>query len=198
MNLLRPLRRLYDWTMGLAGHRHAIWWLAAIAFAEAIFFPIPQDILLIPMILAARERAWRIAGIATVSSVAGGMLGYLVGYELFELVGRPILALYGHSDAIETLREAYGQQGWWIVLGGGLTPFPYKITTIASGAMALDPWVFLAASIISRGLRFYAIAFLLWRFGPPIRNLIERRFGLMTTIFFVLLFGGFVAAAWIL
>jgi len=196
--LLRPIRRLYDWTMGLAAHPHAIWWLALIAFTESIFFPIPQDILLIPMVLAARQRAWFIAGVCTAASVSGGMLGYWIGYELFELIGRPILELYGHADAITQLRGAFAEHGWWIVVGGGLTPFPYKITTIAAGAMALDPWVFMAASLASRGLRFFLLALLLWKFGPPIRAFIEERFGLMTTIFFVLLLGGFVAAAWLL
>lgn len=194
----RPLRSLYDWTLRLAGHPHALWWLALVAFTESIFFPIPQDVMLIPMILAAPRRAWLIAGVCTVASVSGGVAGWWIGFELFERFGRPILEFYGHPDAIEGLRAAFAEHGWWIVFGGGLTPFPYKITTIAAGVLALELWVFVLASIVSRGGRFFLLAVLLWKYGPAIRAFIEERFGLLTTLFFVLLIGGFAVAAWIL
>ena len=191
--LLSPLRRLYDWTMNLAGHRHAIWWLAVISFIESSFFPIPPDVMLIPLVLAARHRAFHIAFVCTIASVAGGAFGYLIGYGLMDSIGKPIIEFYGHIDALENLEAAFAEHGWLIVIGGGLTPLPYKIVTIASGALQLDFTTFMVASIASRGVRFMLVAALLWKFGPSIRKLIEERFGLMTAIFFILLVGGFVA-----
>ncbi|MEQ9488938.1 MAG: YqaA family protein [Alphaproteobacteria bacterium] len=191
--LLSPLRRLYDWTMSLAGHRHAVWWLAFISFVESSFFPIPPDVLLIPLVLAARHRAFRIAGICTIASVVGGAFGYLIGYGLMDTVGLPIIEFYGHVDALDDLSAAFAEHGWLIVIGGGLTPLPYKIVTIASGALHLDFTTFMLASLGSRGVRFLLVAALLWRFGPSVRRLIEERFGLMTAIFFILLVGGFIA-----
>ncbi len=191
--LLSPLRRLYDWTMSLAGHRHAIWWLAAVSFIESSFFPIPPDVLLIPLILAARHRAFHIAFVCTIASVAGGAFGYYIGYGLMDTIGRPIAEFYGHADALDNLADAFTEHGWLIVIGGGLTPLPYKIVTIASGALHLDFTTFMLASIGSRGVRFFLVAALLWRFGPSVRRLIEERFGLMTAVFFILLVGGFVA-----
>lgn len=191
--LLSPLRRLYDWTMNLAGHRHAIWWLAVISFIESSFFPIPPDVMLIPLVLAARHRAFHIAFVCTIASVAGGAFGYLIGYGLMDSIGKPIIEFYGHIDALENLEAAFAEHGWLIVVGGGLTPLPYKIVTIASGALQLDFTTFMVASIASRGVRFMLVAALLWKFGPSIRKLIEERFGLMTAIFFILLVGGFVA-----
>lgn len=191
--LLSPLRRLYDWTMGLAGHRHAVWWLAVISFIESSFFPIPPDVMLIPLVLAARHRAFYIAFICTIASVAGGAFGYLIGYGLMDTIGKPIIEFYGHVDALENLEAAFAEHGWLIVVGGGLTPLPYKIVTIASGALQLDFTTFMVASVASRGVRFMLVAALLWKFGPSIRKLIEERFGLMTAIFFILLVGGFVA-----
>jgi len=179
--------------MGLAAHRHAVWWLAVISFIESSFFPIPPDVLLIPLVLAARHRAFQIALICTIASVIGGAFGYLIGYGLMDTIGRPIIEFYGHVDALESLEKAFNEHGWLIVIGGGLTPLPYKIVTIASGALQLDFTTFMLASIGSRGIRFLVVAALLWRFGPRIRRLIEERFGLMTAIFFIMLVGGFVA-----
>jgi membrane protein YqaA with SNARE-associated domain len=188
------LQRLYDWTLALAGHRHALPALAAIAFIESSIFPIPPDILIIPMILAAPTRAWRIALVATVSSVVGGLFGYLIGAFLFDAVAQPILAFYGYEAQFASFQARYNEWGAWIVAGAGFTPFPYKVITIASGATGLDPTVFIIASILSRGARFFLIAALLWRFGAPIRGFLERYLALLTVLFFVLLFGGFVAA----
>ncbi len=187
------LRRLYDWTMGLAGHRHALWVLAAIAFIESSVFPIPPDVLIIPMVLAARARAWRIAFVATVASVVGGGLGYLIGAAVFETLGQPLLAFYGQMDSFEEFQRIYDEWGAWFVAGAGFTPFPYKVITIASGVAGLDPVTFMAASAVSRGARFFLVAALLWKFGPPIRGFIEKYLPYLAWAFFILLIGGFVA-----
>ena len=179
--------------MGLAAHRHAMAALALIAFIESSIFPIPPDVLLIPMVLAARERAWRIALVATVASVLGGFLGYYIGAGLFEVIGRPILDFYGYADRFASFQQAYNEWGLWIVAGAGFTPFPYKVITIASGAMGLDLPTFALASVASRGARFFLLAALLWYFGPPIRRFIENNLPMLVTVFFVLLFGGFLA-----
>ena len=191
------LRRLYDWTLDLAAHRHAIWWLALIAFVESSIFPIPPDALLIPMVLAARGRWLAIAVVCTVASVVGGLAGYGIGHFLFESVGSGIVEFYGYGDKFARFQTAYDEWGAWFVAGAGLTPFPYKVITIASGVFALDPVVFTVASVLSRGARFFAVAMLLWWLGPPIRDFIEARLGLMATLFFILLIGGFVVIRWI-
>ena len=149
--------------------------------------------MLIPMILAERAKAWFFAAVCTVSSVLGGMAGYAIGYFLFELAGKPILAFYGYEQAFADFAGRYNEYGAWIVFFAGVTPFPYKVITIASGATALNFWVFMVASIIARGLRFFVVAALLYWFGPPIRAFIERRLGLVTTLFLVSLFAGFIA-----
>lgn len=186
------LRRTYDWAMGLAGHRHALWVLALIAFAESSFFPIPPDVLLIPMVLAARARAWRIAAVTTVASVLGGLAGYGIGAGLYEAVGQPIVEFYGMVERFEALRERYNEWGGLIVFTAGFSPIPYKIFTISSGVSGLDLTTFLAASAISRGARFFLVAALLWYFGAPIRVFIERNLPALTLVFCVLLVGGFV------
>jgi len=187
-----PLRRLYDWTMGLAAHRHAVWWLALIALVESSVFPIPPDVMIIPMVLAARDRAWLIAGAATLASALGGLLGYFIGYELYELIGRPIIEFYGYGEKFITFQSWYSAWGAWIVAAGGFTPIPYKVITIASGVADMDLATFTAVSVISRGARFFLVAALLYAFGPPIRAFIERRLGLLALLFFAGLFGGFL------
>jgi membrane protein YqaA with SNARE-associated domain len=191
------LRGLYDWTMGLAGHRHALPALALVAFVESSIFPIPPDILIIPMVLAARTRAWRVAAVATAASVLGGLLGYAIGAGLYETVGRPVLEFYGYGAKFEAFRGAYNDWGAWIVAGAGFTPFPYKVITIASGVTGLNLAVFLLASLLSRGARFFLLAALLWYFGPPVRRFIEANLPLLATLFFVLLFGGFLAVRYL-
>ncbi len=183
--------------MGLAAHRHALAALALISFVESSVFPIPPDVIMIPMVLAARDRAWRIALIATVASVLGGFLGYAIGAGLFEAVGRPILQFYGYGERFAAFQEIYSEWGWWIVAGAGFTPFPYKVITIASGVMDLDLATFTLASVVSRGARFFLLAALLWYFGPPIRRFIENNLPLLATLFFILLFGGFVAVRYL-
>ncbi len=192
------LRRLYDWTMALAGHRNAKGALAAVAFVESSVFPIPPDVLLIPMVLAARAGAWMIAGWATIASVLGGLLGYAIGLFFYESIGQPLIEAYGYGDKFADFQGRYQEWGAWIVFIAGVTPFPYKVITITSGVVQLDIWVFTIASVLARGLRFYVVAALLWYFGPPIRDFIEKRLGLMFTIFCVLLVGGFVAARYLL
>lgn len=185
------IRALYDWTLRLAEHPRALWALAIVAFIESSVFPIPPDILMIPMILAAPRRAFVIAGVATLSSVLGGMFGYWIGAVLFDTVGLPVLEFYGKTANFDTFRETYNQWGAWAVLIAGVTPFPYKVVTILSGSTGLDIWVFTFASVVARGLRFFIVAALLWKFGAPIRDFIERRLGLMFTLFVVLLIAGF-------
>ena len=192
------LRRLYDRTLGLAGHRHAIWVLAAVAFIESSVFPIPPDVLLIPMVLAAPRKAWRIALVCMVASVLGGLLGYGIGHFLFEEAGRPMLELYGYDAKFADFQETYNEWGAWAVFIAGVTPFPYKVITILSGVTGLDLPVFIIASILARGLRFFIVAGLLWRFGEPMRTFIEARLGLLLTIFCGLLVGGFVLLKYVL
>ena len=192
------LRRLYDWTMALAARPRAEWALAAVAFAESSFFPIPPDILLIPMVLADRTRAWRYAMVATIASLIGGLAGYLIGAFVFDQVGRPLLEFYGYSTRFEEFAAMYNDWGVWIVFTAGITPFPYKVITIASGTTGLDIVVFMAASLAARGGRFFIVAALLYWVGPPVRAFIERRLGLVFTLFVVLLVGGFVVARYML
>ncbi|WP_425050470.1 YqaA family protein [Psychromarinibacter sp. S121] len=191
------LRRLYDWTVSLASSKYALWALAFVAFIESSVFPIPPDLLMIPMIIATPRRAFLIAGVCTVSSVLGGMLGYYIGYGLFETVGRPVLEFYGKDAYFDEFRTRYNEWGAWAVLIAGVTPFPYKVITILSGTTGLNLAVFTVASIIARGLRFFVVAALLWKFGAPIRDFIERRLGLMFTLFVVILLGGFLAVKYL-
>lgn len=186
------LRRLYDWTMAQAQSPHALWILAAVAFIESSVFPIPPDVLMIPMILAAPHRAWLIAGVATVSSVLGGMLGYTIGMFFYESLGQPILESLGKADAMAEFNDRFNGVGFWAVLIAGVTPFPYKVITIMSGWTAMPLGTFIVTSIVARALRFFVVAALLRAFGAPIRDFIEKRLGLVFTVFVVLLLGGFL------
>jgi membrane protein YqaA with SNARE-associated domain len=185
------LRGLYDWTLSLAAHRHALWALAIISFAESSVFPIPPDVLMIPMILAVPQRAFVIAGVCLLASVAGGVAGYAIGYFAFDELGRPVLEALGKIDRMEDFNGRFNDVGFWAVLVAGLTPFPYKVITIMSGWTGLSLATFVLTSIVARGLRFFLVAWLLWKYGAPIREFIERRLGLMFTLFVVLLAGGF-------
>lgn len=185
------IRRLYDWTMSLANTPHALWALAVVAFLESSVFPIPPDVLMIPMIIARPSRAFVIAGVALIASVIGGAFGYFIGWGLFETVGQPVLEFYGKDAYFDDFSARYNEWGAWAVLIAGVTPFPYKVITILSGSTGLNFGVFMIASVIARGLRFFIVAALLWKFGAPIRDFIERRLGLMFTLFVLLLAGGF-------
>lgn len=185
------LRSLYDWTLKLSAHPRALWALAAVSFIESSIFPIPPDVMLIPMVLAARAKAWRIAIVCTVASVLGGMLGYAIGYAAFEAIGRPMLDFYGYAPKFEEFRGMYNDWGAWAVFMAGATPFPYKVITILSGLTGLDIVVFTIASVLARGLRFFLVAGLLWYFGDPIRRFIEKYLNWLAVAFVVLLLGGF-------
>ena len=185
------LHSLYTWTMRQADHPRAMWILAAVAFVESSVFPIPPDVLMIPMILARPSRAWAIAGVALVASVLGGLLGYAIGALAFEQLGQPILTAMGKAEAMEAFNERFNDFGFWPVLIAGITPFPYKVITIMSGWTSLPLGTFVVTSILARGLRFFIVAALLWRYGAPIRGFIEKRLGLMFVLFVVILLAGF-------
>lgn len=187
------IRRLYDWTMRLAAHPRAMWGLGAVSFAESSFFPIPPDVMLIPMVLANRKKAFLIATVCTIASAVGGLFGYLIGAALYDLVAEPLLRTYGYVEAYAAFEEQYNRLGVLIVAGGALTPFPYKITTVFSGMVGMSIPAFFIASVLARGLRFYVVAGLLYWYGEPIRTFIEKNLGLLTVVFFVLLVGGFAA-----
>ncbi len=185
------IKRLYDWTMGWADHPRALWVLAFVSFIESSVFPIPPDVLMIPMILAAPRRAWLIAGAALLFSVLGALLGYLIGTIAFETIGQPILAALGKTDAMQAFNTRFNDFGFWAVLTAGITPFPFKVITIMSGVSGLPLSTFIVTSFVARGLRFFLVAALLWKFGIPVRAFIERRLGWMFLLFLVILFGGF-------
>lgn len=187
------IQRLYDWTLRLAARRDADWVLAGVAFAESSFFPIPPDAMMVPMVLARPERAWRIALIATAASVVGGLLGYAIGYFLLATVGEWIINLYGLGEKVGEFQAAYAHWGLWIILIKGLTPIPYKLVTIASGMAHFNLGLFVLASLITRALRFFIVAGLLKIYGPPIKTFIEARLTLVTTVFAVLIVLGFVS-----
>lgn len=186
------LRALYDRTMQLAAHPKAVWWLAFISFLESSIFPIPPDVLLVPLILADRRRAFRIAAICSIASVIGGWVGYAIGYSLFEVVGQRIIDLYGLQASFAAFRDTFNEYGLWIILGKGLTPFPYKLITITAGVTHFDFWLFTIASIITRAGRFFLVAVLLWWIGEPIRLFIEKYLTWVTTAALVLIVGGFL------
>ncbi|MAU19934.1 MAG: cytochrome B [Martelella sp.] len=185
------LRRLYNWTLSLAANRNAERVLFGISFAESSFFPIPPDVLLIPMVIARPAKWFRIALICTLASILGAIAGYLIGMFLFEQVARPILDFYGKQDSFDRVAEWYNTWGGWGVLFAAITPFPYKVLTLFSGATGLNFGIFLLVSVIGRSFRFFLIAWLLNRYGPPIRDFIEKYLGLLFTAFVILLAGGF-------
>lgn len=185
------LRPLYDRTMALADHPKALWWLAAVAFVESSVFPIPPDVLMIPMVLARPSRAWLIALVAVVASVLGGVLGYAIGAFFYESLGQPILEAMGKADKIAEFNTRFNDFGFWAVLVAGITPFPYKVITIMSGWTGMPIVTFVVTSVLARALRFFLVAGLLWKFGAPVRDFIEHRLGLVFTVFCALLFGGF-------
>ncbi len=191
------LRRLYDYVMSLAARPGATWGLAAVSFAESSFFPIPPDVMLIPMVLAKRTRAWFYATVCTISSILGGAAGYLIGWVFFASLGQGILNFYGLEAQFDSFAGRYNEYGAWIVLFAGVTPFPFKVITIASGATGLNVWIFMLASLIARGARFFLVAGLLYLFGEPIRTFIEKWLAWLTTAFLILLVGGFFAVKYL-
>lgn len=192
------LRRMYDWCIEAAHKPHAMWTLGAISFAESSFFPVPPDVMLIPMSLARPARAYVMAAWCTVASVLGGIVGYAIGALLYDSVGAWLIKLYGYGDKVEAFRIAYAQWGAWIILLKGLTPIPYKVVTITSGFAAYNIWLFILFSVITRGARFFILAFLLHRYGEHAREIIEKRLGFWVTIGAIVVIGGIVAAVYLL
>jgi len=191
------LRNLYHRVLALAATKQAPWWLAAVAFAESSFFPIPPDALLVPMALARPDKAWRFALICTIASICGGALGYFIGYAVFDQLAKPVLQLYGYGEKFAAFQAMYAHWGLWVILIKGLTPIPYKIVTIASGAAKFNFWMFMAASTVTRGARFFLVAKLLHFWGEPVRDFIDRRLTLVTTAVAVGIIGGFAALRWL-
>ena len=185
------VQKTYDIMLKLSAKNNALLFLFIVAFIESSFFPIPPDIMLIPMILATPNKAWRIASTATIASVLGGYFGYGIGIFAFDLIAKPILEFYNAMQQFKEFENLYHQWGAWIVFGAGITPFPYKIITIASGVVHLDPIVFGIASILARGMRFFLVAWLLKKFGAPMKIFIEKHLGILSIIFLILLIGGF-------
>ena len=183
------LRNIYNWTLKKAEHKNAKWYLSLISFAESSFFPIPPDILLIPMALASKARALFYAFICTIFSVLGGILGYAIGYFFYNSVCIYIVEFYHLENSFSVFGNYYKEFGILIVLGAGITPFPYKFITIASGVFGLNIFLFIIISIIGRGLRFYLIAILLYFFGEKIKLIIDKYFNILTIVFFILLVG---------
>ena len=201
MAVLRKLtgwmRRLYDWVLGWAEHRYAVWALFVIAFAESSFFPIPPDLLLIALAVAIPAKAFRYAAVCTVGSVLGGLFGYMLGHQFFDLLGEPIVRLYSAEDQYARIQELYRRYDAFAVAVAGLTPIPYKVATITAGFFDVDLTRFIVASALSRSLRFFAIGTLIRMFGPPIRLFIEKYFEILSIVFLVLLVGGFVLLRWL-
>ena len=192
------LRRLYDMCVAAAGKKHALGILTAVAFAESSFFPIPPDVMLVPMSLARPDRAFLLAAWCTAASVAGGIVGYGIGALLYDSVGAWLIHLYGYGDKVEAFRAAYAQWGAWIIMIKGLTPIPYKIVTITSGFAGYNFGLFVVLSVITRGMRFFLLAFLLNRYGELARHIIEKRLALWTSLFAAVLIGGIVVALYLI
>jgi membrane protein YqaA with SNARE-associated domain len=188
------LRRIYDWCIAAADKPYALWLLAAVSFAESSFFPVPPDIMLVPMALAKPQRAWLYASVCTLASVTGGVLGYAIGFLLYDSVGQWLMHLYGYGDKVEAFRASYAQYGAWIILLKGLTPIPFKIVTITSGFAGYNIWLFILFSIITRGGRFFFEAILLHRYGATIRHQIEKHLGIWVALAAVGIVAGFLIA----
>ncbi len=192
------LRKIYDWTLEKAAHKYSERWLAAIAFMESSFFPVPPDVMLAPMCLAEPKRSFRYAALCTFASVMGAILGYIIGSFLFDTIGMAILDFYGLGEKFESFSEQFNAQGWIIVLLAGFTPLPFKVITIAAGATGMPIYILIFAAIIARSARFFLVALLLWKFGPPMKEWIERNFALATTLVGAAFIGGFVAIRYLI
>ncbi len=191
------LRRIYDWCIAAADKPFAPWLMGAVSFAESSIFPIPPDTLLIPMSLARPDKAWSFATLCTVTSVAGGVLGWVIGAYLYDTIGHWLIQMYGYGDKVEAFREAYARWGTWIILLKGVTPIPYKIVTITSGFAGYNLWLFIIFSFVARGMRFYLTAFLLNRYGARAREIIEKRLTFWFTVSVAVLIVGIIAALYL-
>ncbi|WP_257178275.1 MULTISPECIES: YqaA family protein [Bradyrhizobium] len=188
------LKRIYDWCIDAAHKPYALWIMGAVSFAESSFFPVPPDVMLIPMSLARPQRAWLYAAICTVTSVLGGVVGYAIGALLFDSVGQWLIQVYGLADKVDAFRASYAEWGAVIILLKGLTPIPYKLVTITSGFAGYNILLFILCSIVARGGRFFVVAILLNRYGDWIRVRIERHLGLWVALGAIVLVLGFVVA----
>jgi membrane protein YqaA with SNARE-associated domain len=191
------LRRLYDWCIAAASKPYAAWIMGIVSFVESSFFPVPPDAMLVPMALARPDKAYFFATICTLSSVAGGMLGYAIGYFLYESVGLWLMHLYGYGGKIEAFRQAYVEWGTWIILLKGLTPIPYKIVTITSGFAGYNIWLFIGFSIVARGMRFYFEGLILNRYGARVREVIEKRLTFWVMVAVAVLIAGFIVVVYL-
>lgn len=191
------LRRAYDWCIAAAYQPYALWLLGAVSFAESSFFPIPPDTMLIPMSLARPEKAWTYAAVCTVTSVAGGVLGYAIGALLFDTVGHWLISLYGYGGKVEAFRESVAKWGALIILVKGFTPIPYKIVTITLGIAGYNVWLFILLSAVTRGMRFFLIAALLNRYGAAAREIIDKRLGFWLLVSAVVFLVGIFAVIYL-
>jgi membrane protein YqaA with SNARE-associated domain len=194
---MRLLRRTYDWILHWSTTRYALPALAILSFAESSFFPIPPDVLLIAMVVAVPMKAFRYAAVCSVASVLGGMFGYLLGWQFMELVGTPIVNFYHLQAQWDKIGGWYEKYNAWAVGAAGFTPLPYKVFTLAAGAFQINFPVFVLASLVSRSARFFIVAGLIWKYGAPIKNFIEKYFNILSIVFIVLLFAGFVLVKYI-
>jgi membrane protein YqaA with SNARE-associated domain len=192
------LRRTYDWCIAAAYKPYAMWLMGAVSFVESSFFPIPPDVMLIPMSLARPQRAWTYATLCTLTSVAGGVLGYAIGALLYDSIGHWLINLYGLGGKVEAFREGYARWGSMIILLKGLTPIPYKLVTITSGFAGYNLGLFVLLSLVARGGRFFLTAFLLNRYGDAAREMIEKRLGLWVTVGAGVLVLGIVVALYLI
>lgn len=192
------LRRMYNWCIAAADKPYALWILGLVSFAESSFFPIPPDVMLIPMSLARPNRAWFYATLCTVTSVAGGVVGYLIGWLLYDSVGQWLIDFYGLGGKVEAFRASYAEWGAWIIIGKGLTPIPYKLVTIVSGFAGYNIWLFIVCSIIARGGRFFIVAIVLNFYGEQIKAELEKRLGFWVVVSTVVLVLGFFVIKWLL
>jgi membrane protein YqaA with SNARE-associated domain len=192
------IRRLYNWVLSLAETRYGSWALFCIAAAESSFFPVPPDVLLIALAVGAPKKAIRFASVCTAGSVIGASLGYLLGWEFYELVGRKIIALYSAEESYAAVKLLYQEWDAVAVMVAGFTPIPYKVFTIAAGAFQINFATFMLASLVSRGARFLLIGALIWWLGPSIKDFIDRYFNWLAILFVILLFGGFIAVKYVI
>jgi membrane protein YqaA with SNARE-associated domain len=192
------IRRIYDWTIRLSAHKHAVWALAGISFAESIIFPIPPDAVLLPMCLANRRRSFFYASVCVISSVLGGVVAYMIGYFLYDTIGKGIVYFYGMDEEFVTLKATYDEWGGWLLVAKGFAPVPYKLMAILSGVLQMNILVFAIASAGGRAIRFFTLAALAWKFGEPVRHFIEKYLTVVFFVFLTLIIAGFVMLKYLL
>ena len=195
---MKLIKKIYDWVLHWAETPYAVPALFLLAFAESSFFPVPPDVLLIALAISIPKKAFKYALICMIGSVIGGILGYGIGLYGYETIGKPIVDFYHGQEVMELIKTKYDQHGFLGILIAAITPIPYKVFTIASGVFEFDFWLFTLASIIGRSTRFFIVAALIWKFGSPIRNFIEKYFNLLSILFMILLIGGFVLIKYVL